>query len=112
MSDTKIIPPLKPCPFCGAQGDDLFIRDDHGGPPLWVVCGICGAEGSAGDDDVEAEASWNTRPLEDELIKALESVTNCLKVSCLGLPRTHPTSITCRSAQALLARVRGEATNG
>lgn len=57
---------LKPCPHCGSADVSLWIISGGGRK---VMCGSC-------DDyhntDEKAIESWNNRPLENELVEALE----------------------------------------
>ena len=59
MSETK----LKPCPFCS--------RDELHGQSC-IKCSNCGAQSGWHENDKDAIAAWNTRPLEDELLEALK----------------------------------------
>lgn len=51
---------MLPCPFCGADGDDLFIVNGTPGQ-AYVACAICLADGPIGGTEGEAVASWDRR---------------------------------------------------
>lgn len=57
---------LKPCPFCG--GDDVNTEGRTEKLQKQMFCWTCGASGPHPAYD---EASWNHRPLEQELVEAL-----------------------------------------
>ena len=61
---------LRPCPFCG--GDDVTLDNN------FVVCLPCETFGPEGKDEL-AVTAWNTRPAEDELVKALEGALDMLE---------------------------------
>lgn len=63
---------LKPCPFCGASGlgdDGLYVTSDLYAPIVACANGSCGAAATQGDTQQEAVEKWNTRPIEDRLIR-------------------------------------------
>ncbi len=63
---------LKPCGSCGSVEAEIGII---GGATFWVECSACGACSSSHDDEYDAIAAWNNRPIEDKLqdrIDALE----------------------------------------
>ena len=63
---------LKPCGSCGSVETEIGII---GGATFWVECSACGACSSSHDDEYDAIAAWNRRPIEDKLqarIDALE----------------------------------------
>ena len=63
---------LKPCGSCGSVEAEIGII---GGATFWVECSACGACSSSHDDEYDARAAWNRRPIEDKLqarIDALE----------------------------------------
>ena len=63
---------LKPCGSCGSVEAEIGII---GGATFWVECSACGACSSSHDDEYDAIAAWNRRPIEDKLqarIDALE----------------------------------------
>jgi len=51
------IPEIKPCPFCGAEGD--FIN--HDSSVFWVQCMNCGAHGRQCRTKRGAIKAWNRR---------------------------------------------------
>mgnify|MGYP001618652223 FL=1 len=61
LSELDIV--VKPCPFCGATGNELYI-------PYTVVCCIhCGTFGPLPQgelSDIEAVEAWNRRGGKDE----------------------------------------------
>jgi Lar family restriction alleviation protein len=65
---------LKPCPFCGYAA----ILDDSCSD-FTVLCSCCGASprhSDLGEDQTKRLAikAWNTRPIEDELVEALQRI--------------------------------------
>ena len=65
MSETK----LRSCPLCG---DRAYIRHRNGfRNPYSASCALCGCEGPQTLLAQQASETWNTRPLEDELLEAL-----------------------------------------
>lgn len=51
---------LKPCPFCGAQGEDLILlKDDYAGRQ--IKCWQCKAYGPVARTDTDAKEKWNDR---------------------------------------------------
>lgn len=63
---------LKPCGSCGSVEAEIGTI---GGVTFWVECSACGACSSSHDDEYDAIAAWNNRPIEDKLqarIDALE----------------------------------------
>jgi len=49
-----------PCPFCGFTKPDIYLQIER--PSLYVgVCSSCGAEGPAGESEIEAAEVWNHR---------------------------------------------------
>ena len=50
-------PELKPCPFCGAEGD--FINHDSN--VFWVQCTNCGSHGRQSKTKEGAITAWNRR---------------------------------------------------
>ena len=68
MSETK----LRSCPLCG---DRAYIRHRNGfRNPYSASCALCGCEGPQTLLAQQASETWNTRPLEDELLEALKFV--------------------------------------
>ena len=63
---------LKPCPFCGRSGailDEPLNEDEYG-----CFCNaLCGAIGPCDEDGEKAVEFWNTRPIEDALLKRAEA---------------------------------------
>lgn len=48
------------CPFCGFTKPEIYLQIEK--PPLYVgVCSSCGAEGLAGESEIEAAEVWNRR---------------------------------------------------
>lgn len=58
---------LKPCPFCGASGEELGILTDSdmsSSPARRVQCYSCNIEPPFYPDEASAIAAWNRRELE------------------------------------------------
>ena len=85
---------MKPCPFCGMYGVSYETRQETGNKLL--ACEFCGLRIEA-RTFVEAEEAWNRRPLEDELVAALE-----------GFVENGRTPGTWVAAKDALAKARGE----
>lgn len=58
---------LKPCPFCGGEGEAVCLRICEDTVASWVRCLSCGARTdeieAAYSDLPSAKATWNTRAL-------------------------------------------------
>lgn len=56
---------LKPCPFCGVEGDPDINKSSLAGPEnRWkfgVYCNVCFCEGPPGKTKEEAGRRWNER---------------------------------------------------
>jgi len=65
---------LKSCPFCGSEVE--LDETLHQLTPLqyFVHCKKCAVESDLFDTEAEAILAWNTRPLEDKLVGALEKI--------------------------------------
>ena len=68
---------LRPCLRCGAKDEDnniigTVVEDNDGKLNYWIVC-ECGCAVN-GYSQEEAERLWNTRPVEDELLKNIEQL--------------------------------------
>jgi Lar family restriction alleviation protein len=50
---------VKPCPFCGAEQDELLMKPAT--KSRFLVQCICGAEGPSGLSQWEAIEQWNRR---------------------------------------------------
>ena len=70
---------LKPCPFCGGAEQEIIYQNGIDG----IACISClGCFGNcAGNSDLFAAKSWNTRPIED----ALQSQIDQLKTQLSGI---------------------------
>lgn len=80
---------LKPCGSCGSVEAEIGII---GGATFWVECSACGACSSSHDDEYDAIAAWNRRPIEDKLqarIDALEWLREVEKTN-RGMDEWHP----------------------
>lgn len=70
---------LNPCPFCGAQSDEIMIfadpteGTDNSGPSRRVQCAVCNVEAPFYSSKAEAITAWNTRPAAP--VEGLETVT-------------------------------------
>lgn len=49
---------LKPCPFCGGQGDYYYIMTMR---KHWIGCSNCNCATDGYDTEEEAIEAWNTR---------------------------------------------------
>ena len=85
---------LKPCPFCG-EGANLGVTEEFRDDCYTVKCYMCGACGGTSNSKFKAIENWNHRPLEDELVAALEGLVE------------HGTPGTRVAAKDALAKVRG-----
>ena len=85
---------LKPCPFCG-EGANLGVTEEFRDDCYTVKCYMCGACGGTSNSKFKAIENWNHRPLEDELVAALEGLVE------------HGTPGTRVAARNALAKVRG-----
>ena len=54
---------LKPCPFCGGEGESKYLHNDF---EYMVICNSCGGAMTSGKDETEAVKAWNTRQGEDK----------------------------------------------
>ena len=60
MSEEK----LKPCPFCGASGDEIQVLHRNygcGDETFEVCCRQCGGRGCMVTDEEDAIEEWNQR---------------------------------------------------
>lgn len=63
------------CPFCGSNY--VVLASPRVGF-ISVMCNQCDGEGPHKSTKVQAVTAWNTRPIEDALVKALEdAVSHC-----------------------------------
>ena len=62
---------LKPCGSCGSVEAEIGII---GGATFWVECSACGACSSSHDDEYDAIAAWNNRPIEDKLQNRIDAL--------------------------------------
>jgi len=54
--------PIRPCPFCGGEGELFVEREDYFEPTeMYMRCLECGAKGSFAFNPEEACAHWNKR---------------------------------------------------
>ena len=86
---------LKPCPFCGMSAPKLEDYITITTPYFFVRCQECGASAKVCRTKGEAVDAWNHRPLEDEMVAALEGLVE------------HGTPGTRVAAKDALAKVRG-----
>lgn len=63
MSET-----LRPCPFCGTERDSSY-----------PCCAGCGSTGPTAPYAIGKAATWNTRPVEDELRKHIGDLERSLE---------------------------------
>lgn len=63
---------LKPCPFCGS--DDVELEYDSFIDYCIIECRECGVERNRCWDEDDAIELWNTRPIEDEKDREIESL--------------------------------------
>lgn len=68
---------LKPCPFCRSDADMAHSNDRN---YFYAFCGNDDCEiqpeGGLADTDILAASAWNTRPVEDALVRALERIAD------------------------------------
>lgn len=94
----------RPCPWCGAEQEHADIWTDGRTGLVAVVCGNCMRMGPWGEHDGHALAKWNTRPIEDALIAALDDM-----VASFGYTdwdSVHDAA-RCDNARKVLADVKG-----
>lgn len=61
-SARQIVPPLKPCPFCGGEGEVYVAMDYTLNNEYCVMCKTCGAStGQPLETKAGAAALWNIR---------------------------------------------------
>ena len=69
---------LKPCPFCG--GTSVILDEPIHEDSYAVICNTkCGAIGPEDEDGEKAIEFWNTRPLEDALLKRVKELEDLAK---------------------------------
>ncbi len=78
VDEWSILMTARPCPFCGAEQAEPQFGIRFVGTTAFtekcVWCPSCGQRGPWVDEDEDALAKWNTRPIEDALIEALEAI--------------------------------------
>ena len=98
---------LKPCGSCGSVEAEIGII---GGATFWVECSACGACSSSHDDEYDAIAAWNYRPIEDKLqarIDALEWLRDALETRVAKITGDIDYTRACRiELGAILAAAR------
>lgn len=54
---------LKPCPFCGSHGDNIYLDEfwERYDKPYFVTCLGCGTNGPYADKKEKAIELWNRR---------------------------------------------------
>jgi hypothetical protein len=106
---------LKPCPICGGEAQLEDYRDG-GGIGFAVHCQTftCQTCGPADLGVSGAIEQWNTRPIEDELLAALEQLTLILRVKMYGLqdwmPDPMPDDEALEMAFAAIAKAKPQPT--
>ena len=71
---------LRPCPFCG--GEELRSRPAG---EWWIIqCLSCYSESGEAANELEAGKAWNTRPFEDEMLKALIETTKKMELESIA----------------------------
>ena len=77
---------LKPCPMCDTRS--LIGRKESWGntPIYYVQCEMCGGKGRRGYSIEEANAHWNTRPLEDALQAKVDALVELMRTKEKTMP--------------------------
>jgi Lar family restriction alleviation protein len=66
---------LKPCPFCGGKAEMMdYERLKDGNLEFHVDCTMCDCCTVVYDNEAEAIAAWNTRPIEDKLLEIISKL--------------------------------------
>ena len=78
---------LKPCGSCGSVEAEIGII---GGVTFWVECSACGACSSSHDDEYDAIAAWNHRPIEDALQARIDALEWLREVEAYDPHAEHP----------------------
>ena len=110
---------MRKCPFCGGEARAIVIRVAEDAEQTYVECKDCFAktEGIEGaySDFPNATLEWNTRPLEDELLAALEYVLPAIdeewgECGCVGSSPDCPNPSPCYNCviRAAIAHAKGE----
>jgi hypothetical protein len=97
---------LKPCPFCGGDAYEP-VKDTY--DLSWPDQVWCKNEDCPLLNELMLREEWNTRPVEAELLAALEWVTNiaCGVSKGGGRPETEEHEAALEQAQALIAKHGG-----
>ena len=105
---------MRKCPFCGGEARAIVIRVAEDAEQTYVECKDCFAktEGIEGaySDFPNATLEWNTRPLEDELLAALEraneTIKEAIRYSRIGKDYNFQPII--EKIESILAHAKGE----
>lgn len=93
---------LRPCPFCGK--DETILKEENGAQ--YISCCYCGSGvyGPPTGEKEDAIEFWNDRPLEQELLEALESL---LADTCTSGYYSQADSESVINARAAIAKAKG-----
>lgn len=97
---------MKPCPFCKSETDQELDTFHSGteGHTNGIVCMNCGARGPVTIEEymfnlAESQREWNTRPIEAELLAALEGL---VKIVCEDVCQDSACALACPAIESTI----------